>query len=245
MLKKTILICVILFGFASLTKKLIPMSQIISIPKPCHEDWNSMSENEQGRHCNQCSKTVVDFTSYKPGEILGYLQLHSKEKTCGRFTADQLEIPVPTPEDFVKKISFFRIDHLKKIAAIFIFSFIIMGSLASCNNGAGQVQGKALIALADTPRGKPLLGDTIIDKPLMGAVLIPAADTAIASKNSNCRTKVPGRKNTPALPRDKKPVTKPDDRMLMGEPAIVAPLPDTLKPHPIIMGKIIAPKSKN
>ena len=34
----------------------------ITIPTPCHENWNEMTPNEMGRHCTVCSKTVKDFT---------------------------------------------------------------------------------------------------------------------------------------------------------------------------------------
>lgn len=38
------------------------------IAKPCHEDWNRMSPNDQGRHCAVCEKTVVDLTPLTVGE---------------------------------------------------------------------------------------------------------------------------------------------------------------------------------
>lgn len=34
----------------------------ITIPKPCHQNWDKMTPNEQGRFCNSCAKTVVDAT---------------------------------------------------------------------------------------------------------------------------------------------------------------------------------------
>jgi hypothetical protein len=44
----------------------------ISIPQPCHENWNQMTPVEQGRHCIQCSKTVTDFTVMSNNEIINY-----------------------------------------------------------------------------------------------------------------------------------------------------------------------------
>lgn len=38
------------------------------ITKPCHEDWNRMSPNDQGRHCAVCEKTVVDLTTLTVNE---------------------------------------------------------------------------------------------------------------------------------------------------------------------------------
>lgn len=61
----------------------------LSIPKPCHEDWDKMTPTEKGRHCLNCQKEVVDFTAMSDQEILA---IFSKNKTglCGRFHTDQL-----------------------------------------------------------------------------------------------------------------------------------------------------------
>jgi uncharacterized protein YdeI (BOF family) len=68
----------------------------LSIPKPCHENWNAMTPELQGRFCGQCSKTVVDFTLMTDGQILDTLKKETG-KTCGRFTNDQLERPLISP----------------------------------------------------------------------------------------------------------------------------------------------------
>lgn len=44
----------------------------IEIPKPCHEDWDAMTPNENGRFCGSCAKTVVDFTNMQTAEIQRY-----------------------------------------------------------------------------------------------------------------------------------------------------------------------------
>lgn len=70
------------------------MKPIITIPKPCHENWNLMTAAEQGRHCKVCSKTVIDFTQKTDVEIASYIAERENEKMCGRFRNDQIETPV-------------------------------------------------------------------------------------------------------------------------------------------------------
>ena len=62
----------------------------ITIPKPCHEKWESMTPQEKGRFCAVCSKTVRDFTKDSDDEILGYFSDSSSQNTCGNFYESQL-----------------------------------------------------------------------------------------------------------------------------------------------------------
>jgi hypothetical protein len=61
----------------------------LHIPKPCHEDWNKMSPTQQGRHCESCCKTVVDFEMMTDQQVLNFFA-NAKGETCGRFGNDQL-----------------------------------------------------------------------------------------------------------------------------------------------------------
>lgn len=63
----------------------------ISIPNPCHEDWNKMDPISEGRFCHACQKKVTDFTEYSEQEIIQFLRQHSETNTCGRFRNDQLQ----------------------------------------------------------------------------------------------------------------------------------------------------------
>ena len=71
----------------------------LGIPEPCHEDWNGMKPNEQGRFCNSCVKTVVDFSAMTDAQLMRYFQNLKTENICGRVHTDQLErhIPVAPP----------------------------------------------------------------------------------------------------------------------------------------------------
>lgn len=61
----------------------------ITIPKPCHENWNAMTPEEKGRFCSVCSKTVRDFTVASDQEIIEVFS-HSSEDICGNFYKSQL-----------------------------------------------------------------------------------------------------------------------------------------------------------
>ncbi|MDQ1161699.1 hypothetical protein QE422_002067 [Chryseobacterium sp. SORGH_AS 447] len=60
----------------------------ITIPKPCHENWETMTPNEKGRFCSVCSKTVKDFTASTDEEIIKHIK--SDPGICGRFMEGQL-----------------------------------------------------------------------------------------------------------------------------------------------------------
>lgn len=62
----------------------------ISIPKPCHENWDAMHPREQGRHCDACEKTVIDFTEKSEKEIVEYFVEHPDQRICGHFRKSQL-----------------------------------------------------------------------------------------------------------------------------------------------------------
>ncbi len=63
-----------------------------SIPQPCREEWSRMTEREKGRYCEVCEKCVVDFTKMPLVDISTYLDKKKDENTCGRLTANQLEL---------------------------------------------------------------------------------------------------------------------------------------------------------
>lgn len=61
----------------------------ITIAKPCHENWEAMTPNEQGRFCSVCSKTVRDFTDASDDEMIRAFSDPS-EDICGNFRGSQL-----------------------------------------------------------------------------------------------------------------------------------------------------------
>jgi hypothetical protein len=66
----------------------------ITIPRPCKKkEWDDMTPNTQGRHCDNCNFTVIDFTNFTDRELVDFL-LKSKEHLCGRFTNFQINRPM-------------------------------------------------------------------------------------------------------------------------------------------------------
>jgi hypothetical protein len=66
----------------------------ISIEKPCHENWDAMSNVEKGKHCELCKKNVIDFSKMNDEEIIEIIQKNKNESMCGRFKSTQLNRPL-------------------------------------------------------------------------------------------------------------------------------------------------------
>lgn len=89
----------------------------ISIPKPCHENWQKMTPLEKGRFCDSCQKQVFDFTKSSDTEILR--KFNSEKNICGRFLKTQLERDIVAQK---KKSSFWI------AGASGILSFLSLGN---------------------------------------------------------------------------------------------------------------------
>lgn len=109
--------------------------EMITIPKPCHEDWNKMTPESQGKFCAACQKTVVDFTAMSQEEVLQYLNDYSATpKICGRFRTDQLNTPtvrVPLAHEPI------RVPYFSPYAALLVG----MLYLQSCTPGNHPIMG--------------------------------------------------------------------------------------------------------
>jgi hypothetical protein len=61
----------------------------ITIPKPCHENWDEMTPTEKGKFCGVCTKEVIDFSKSSDEELIK--KIGDGKDLCGRFNAGQLD----------------------------------------------------------------------------------------------------------------------------------------------------------
>lgn len=131
------------------------MEKKINIPKPCNQNWNSMMPNKNGRFCNSCSKTVVDFTKMENLEIQNYLiENSSKESVCGHFKFNQIETENNIKYyNFKNRISRIKVKPIKKAA---LFSLSILFTLTSCM-GKASIDGEPAVIDKDTVSDNEIL----------------------------------------------------------------------------------------
>ncbi|GAL79736.1 hypothetical protein JCM19274_3148 [Algibacter lectus] len=123
----------------------------ISIPKPCHENWNNMIPEEKGRFCNSCSKTVIDFTKMDTMEIQDFINQNKENNICGHFRQTQLDsINLHIPSHVLTQRQSFN--H------IFLWTLlIVMGTtLMNCTNKNGAKQKIDSIEIVDSISSKTI-----------------------------------------------------------------------------------------
>lgn len=114
----------------------------ISIPQPCHENWEAMTPVEKGKFCSTCQKKVFDFTKVSDKEIIEIL--NSENVTCGRFTTAQLNRNLYTNQ---QKSSFWL------VVSVAILGFLGLGnkiSYAQVKNDSVKVETKNNLRTKDT-----------------------------------------------------------------------------------------------
>ena len=99
----------------------------ITIPKPCHENWDLMTPTEKGRFCAICTKVVRDFTECSDEEIISEIT-STEQKICGNFKENQLN----------RNLSFSFINQLlAKFAVGFVLTSVGLEKLSAqkvCNS---------------------------------------------------------------------------------------------------------------
>ena len=117
----------------------------ITIPKPCHEDWNKFTPDEKGAFCKVCSKSVHDFTKKEPEQIKAILveEMSAGNKVCGRFNEDQISPSETKDCSTVPELNPYALNFrkMKRFAAAL---FLVFGGFLfnSTKSTAQKIMGK-------------------------------------------------------------------------------------------------------
>lgn len=150
----------------------------ITIPKPCHEDWNKMTPDATGKFCHKCETSVIDFTKMSAIEIQKYFIENKGKKICGKFNNKQLD-------KLIIKIPYQVLETPMRFHKMFLLALLMaMGTtLFSCQNQNGEKQKIDGVEIINSNENQKTHGlslpskktDTVIDqeKPVVEIIKIP------------------------------------------------------------------------
>lgn len=119
----------------------------LTIPTPCHENWDNMLPADKGKFCQSCSKEVIDFSNMSDSQLVAFFKKPTTGSVCGRFMDDQLGRQISEPKKRLPWIKYF-------------FQFALSAFLVSSRAYTqGEVKGK-IAAYQPTQ----ITGDTILRK---------------------------------------------------------------------------------
>jgi TonB family protein len=111
-------------------------SMKVSIFEPCPANWENMKIKLHARHCDQCDKSVVDFTKKSRAEIITYLIENPNGSVCGRMNQQQFDIK---EEDLPELISILSQPRFR--ANAFLILAVVCSSLFfSCETDSKGVK---------------------------------------------------------------------------------------------------------
>lgn len=142
-----------------------PKSIQISIPSPCHEDWNKMTQQEQGRFCSSCQKCVVDFRHLSDDALIEFYHRTSNEHVCGIFRESQLNREIFKPQNKKSYYNWF----ISLSITLWLNSALGIDAVAQTDIKKEWVQGsiikhtdKTISGVITDINNKPIVGATII-----------------------------------------------------------------------------------
>lgn len=89
----------------------------LTIPTPCHENWEAMTPVDKGRFCAACQKQVMDFSNMNDRQVVDFFKKPSTGSVCGRFMPNQLQRDMEIP---VKRIPWVKYFFQFAIPALFV-----------------------------------------------------------------------------------------------------------------------------
>ncbi|NBV07473.1 MAG: energy transducer TonB [Flavobacteriia bacterium] len=108
----------------------------VSIVEPCPANWEHMQIKLHARHCDQCDKSVIDFTQKNRAEIITYLIENPNGSVCGRMNQQQFDIK---EEDLPELISILSQPRFR--ANAFLILAVVCSSLFySCETDSNGVK---------------------------------------------------------------------------------------------------------
>jgi len=231
----------------------MPQQKIITIPKPCSENWENMSPTQQGRHCFSCEKEVVDFTRFSKQELLQYFSKpkNSDHKICGRFNESQIQ---KAPLEVIKPIR----TNVYWQQFLYLLVTLIYPAFVSCQTKQ-HVKGKVAISaikptqsspqlntVKDTPEVNEILGEVLEVQPIQRVVKPPTKQPhpeimgkVMLQPNppiQNPKIPIPKKRDTDGRPKDGRP--SPIKTTRSNEPRFCIPQ------EPVLMGDTIIQDSK-
>lgn len=194
---------------------------ILQIPNPCHENWDEMQPEEQGRFCLNCQKKVVDFTTMSDEAVKNYLLDKREEKTCGRFLASQIGRPLKNQTLSIDPHWYQNLPYSRQIFyAISLFFVLGINSCDFVTMGAtNQNQTESEIGIDSTKA---------MDHPKVGMSILSSDDSTVS----------PPKMKQP-------PVSFIAPEVLKGDVAVIqrAPIQEIIDTSVKVMGKIAPPDS--
>jgi len=148
----------------------------LSIPQPCHENWQNMTAREQGRFCNACAKEVVDFSKMTDAEVLNYFTGLTHQNVCGRVLPSQLERTISYPQQIKKKMFWY-------------WNYIVMFFMFFSKANTTKAQGKIETPVALNPVKRSQLPN--------GEILVTVAGSGKNAASKKVTGKVIDEKNNP------------------------------------------------
>lgn len=61
----------------------------VSIPEPCHEDWDKMTNTDKGKFCGLCQKEVHDVSSFSDKKLINFMK--ENENACVQMLPSQTD----------------------------------------------------------------------------------------------------------------------------------------------------------
>lgn len=140
---------------------------LLHINQPCTQNWESMTTAEQGKFCNQCNKTVFDFTTATDAEIVKHIEAMKGEMFCGRFEENQLDRWIERSDIKTSNPRLYK----------FLISLMLLGSAQAANAQAAPAQEKVatqrrLDSLLNLESTKAEMGEMVCDTVKAKGILV-------------------------------------------------------------------------